>query len=363
MKNKTLVLFGLGFFLAACSGPKSGNFQSLLSTQPYVIDLSPTPYKVLKPGEKIEIEFSRPVEKPAEGSPAVMVIQGEVDPEAYKDASDLVDDVKKDNLKKVEGTLSAESAEKITWAPTSPLPEGSVTLVVTPALEGKDKIPFNQQPGEAPTLFFATYYTTPNGGGENASDPAAAPGTPQGSGGSKPPMPSKPRPDSLVLNEILYDASGSDTDGNEFIELYGTPNTYLDGYQVVLLNGADGAILKAITLPEGSKIPEDGLFVVADARTNQSAQSNIPHANYIDNFDPQNGPDSVQLLDTQGKLLDAVAYGTGGVELGKNGLAAGEGLPAVDVIAGHSISRVNGKDTDDNHGDFIDLETPTPGIL
>ena len=166
-----------------------------------------------------------------------------------------------------------------------------------------------------------------------------------------------------MINEVLYDASASDTDGNEFIELYGSPGTDIDNYQVVLVNGGDGGILKVITLPENTKIPDDGIFVIADARTNQPSATNIPVADLIENFDPQNGPDSVQLLDHQGHLLDGVAYGAGNISQAQNGLLMGEGSPAPDAPAGHSISRIGGKDTDDNGKDFADLAVPTPGTL
>ena len=41
----------------------------------------------------------------------------------------------------------------------------------------------------------------------------------------------------VVINEVDADQAGSDA--AEFIELYGTPNMSLNGYVVVLFNGAN----------------------------------------------------------------------------------------------------------------------------
>jgi hypothetical protein len=86
-------------------------------------------------------------------------------------------------------------------------------------------------------------------------------------------------------------------------------------------------------------------------------------ADLIVNFDPQNGPDGVQLLDDAGVLIDAVGYGEPIVELAENGLVAYEGTPAMDVGSGMSIARVDTFDTDDNSLDFIQLEVPSPGVV
>lgn len=168
---------------------------------------------------------------------------------------------------------------------------------------------------------------------------------------------------SVILNEILYDASGSDTDGNEFIELLSTAGSNLSGIQIIFINGADGKITETISLPNGSVADENGLFVVADLKNNSNNSSNILHFNFLDNFDPQNGPDSVQLISASGELLDAVAYGEGVLDIATNGLATGEGSAAIDVTSGHSLSRVEGSDSQDNASDFIELELPSPGVL
>jgi hypothetical protein len=175
--------------------------------------------------------------------------------------------------------------------------------------------------------------------------------------------PLKIRPAHLVLNELFYDANGDETDGQLFVELYGEEETDISDYSIVFINGSNGVVTESIELPEGSLIAPDGLFLIADKRTGTDDQTNVPNADLLDNFDPQNGPDCVQLLDHNSALLDAVGYGEPLPEVGENGLACFEGLPAIDASAGQSISRLEGSDTNDNVTDFQILETPTPGIL
>lgn len=166
----------------------------------------------------------------------------------------------------------------------------------------------------------------------------------------------------VVINEIYYDAVGSDTDGVVFVELYGDPDLPIGGAKLNFVDGGDGSVDDTITLPEGARIAADGFYIVADARTGSATVTNIPGADLIDNFDPQNGPDAVQLLDRSESLLDAVAYGEGVVPTAENGLATFETAAAMDVINGHSLERIApGVDTDDNAVDFVDRETPTPG--
>ncbi len=123
-----------------------------------------------------------------------------------------------------------------------------------------------------------------------------------------------------------------------------------------------GHVYDAVHLPQGAAIPDDGFYVIADARTGSTTETSVVGADFVDNFDPQNGPDAVQLLDRDGFLLDALAYGNGVVPTAENGLATFEGTPSIDVLNGHSLERAQpGLDTDDNAVDFVDRDVPTPG--
>lgn len=157
-----------------------------------------------------------------------------------------------------------------------------------------------------------------------------------------------------LLSEVLYDATGSD-DGAVFVEIYGVPGTALDGWSVEGVNGADGAV--TVTLSLSGSIPEDGVFVVADAGA--SGPTAVAEADLVLDFDFQNGPDSVVLRSALGAVVDAVGYGV--FEAGTS--FAGEGSPAADAPAGSSLARVFANvDTDDNAADFAALGAPTPGV-
>lgn len=330
--------------LPSCA-PQPNSFNPLPNSQPYVISLSPEPYQILNKLEEVEVTLSHPVDPKTVNDQSVYIAPGEIDKK----------EVKKDEIPKITGTISvAEDAQKITWHATEELASGNYSLVITTELMADNQVSFNQNPGQDPEPFVAVFHV----GGE-PSDPSSVSRLPS----NLSPTPLLNRPSSLVINEILYDAAGSDTDGNEFIELYGTPHADIDRYQIIILNGSDGEIIDTISLPAGSKIPEDGIFLIADSRTNASQLSNIPGFDHIDNFDPQNGPDAIQLLDHQGQLLDALCYGEGNLPLARNGLESCEASPAPDVSSGHSLSRFNGADTNDNSVDFSDLSTPTPGVL
>jgi hypothetical protein len=195
-------------------------------------------------------------------------------------------------------------------------------------------------------------------GGESGGPTEAA----DGAEGETPPVEEPEIVGTVVINEIYYDAVGNDTDGLLFVELYGTPGLPVGGFQILFVDGGDGSVDDTIVLPEGVRLPEDGFYVVADARTGAPDLTQVAGADLIDNFDPQNGPDAVQLTDVEGGLLDAVGYGEGLASIAENGLATFEGSPCPDVVNGHSLEREEpGLDTGSNLDDFAERETPTPG--
>lgn len=166
----------------------------------------------------------------------------------------------------------------------------------------------------------------------------------------------------IVINEIFYDAVGSDTDGVVFVELHGTPRISLNHFKINFINGSDGVIYDSITLPENAQTNAQGFYVIADTRTGSPTLTQVAHADLVDNFDPQNGSDAVQLLDADNQLLDAVGYGEGVISQAANHLSTYEGSPAPDVVNGHSLERISPHhDTQNNATDFVDRPTPTPG--
>lgn len=352
-KSFYLLLFFL--WLTGCQSLPNRSFQSLLQSQPYLTELSPNPATKMEKIEKVELTFSEPIDATSVSEKTIFILNQEIDLLQYSDQALIEKDLTKGKLNRVIGRFEVDTnLQKISWSPSEILKNGNYTLVITSHVRGLTKIPFNQKPGEEPTPLMITFKLP------KKQDSSETPNNPP----STEPLPSpKQRAEKLVINEILYDAAESDTDGNEFIELYGTPNADLDGYQVVLVNGEDGKVQKIITLPENSKIGEDGIFLIADAQTGKPSQSYVLDANFIDNFDPQNGPDAVQLLDDHGNLIDALSYGAVKATQASNGLSILEGATALDIPEGHTLSRIQGLDTNDNKTDFIDLEKPTPGVL
>lgn len=198
--------------------------------------------------------------------------------------------------------------------------------------------------------------------GENAAASGSSAATPTSAVASKPPTVAKSTALPLVINEILYDLPGDDTNGDLFVELRGSPGGDLGGYKLSFVNGDDGKETENVVIPAGLQVPSDGLFVIADGITGDLQHTHVANADYLDNFDPQNGPDSVQLLSPDGNLVDAVSYGTPKLTSAANGLAMLEGVAAPDASLSQSISRLSdAEDSNDNSVDFVVNSIPTPG--
>jgi len=156
----------------------------------------------------------------------------------------------------------------------------------------------------------------------------------------------------VQISEVLYDATGSDN-GKVFVELYGAPGTSLAGYTLEGVNDGDGAIGPTVTLT--GTIPAGGFFVVADT---DGTGTQVAHADEVENFDFQNGPDSIVLKNALGQVLDSLGYGV----FGPTDVFAGEGSPAPGAAAGQSLARFfANRDSNDNAADFGLLDVPTPG--
>ncbi len=160
----------------------------------------------------------------------------------------------------------------------------------------------------------------------------------------------KPAPAKVVISELLYDSVGKDTEA--FVELKAPAGTDLSGFTLVGINGDGGAVYNALALK--GKVGGDGLFVIAHTAAGKATADQADMKSDLVDF--QNGPDSVQVR-YGGTVVDAVGYGSfSGKQFG------GEGTPAPDVAAGHSLARdAKGTDTDNNKADFKDVAAPTPG--
>ncbi|PIR25131.1 MAG: hypothetical protein COV43_06915 [Deltaproteobacteria bacterium CG11_big_fil_rev_8_21_14_0_20_42_23] len=170
----------------------------------------------------------------------------------------------------------------------------------------------------------------------------------------------KNRPQVLMIHELLYDLPGSDTNGEVFIELYGTAGADISGYHLLLLNGENGETTQTIVLPSHAKLSDEGLYVIADAKNADAHASFVEGADYITQFDPQNGPDCIQLFDDRSLQLDALAYGDFSALDAQ--VFCGEGEAAVDVSAGMSLSRGDEVNIHNNAQDFVEA-FPTASVF
>ena len=169
----------------------------------------------------------------------------------------------------------------------------------------------------------------------------------------------------VVINEVYYDhdnpTSGTD-DRFTFIELAGPGGAVIGGFRLQGLDGATGVTTNQepqITFAAGTRIPNNGFFVVSDVLTGTTS---VPNSDLAAAADPQNDNDAIILRDASATplTLDLVCYGTGAAA------AQCEGSPARDVTpdrVGFAIARdASSTDTNANAIDFHIDPSPTPGV-
>ncbi len=354
--------------VCGCGGlpmPDPGAFER---EQPRVLTIAPSDGEIAGADAAIAVEFSRPVEPTSITTHTLAVVaQGE-----SSAIDEIIEDVVDGDVGGIAGTYMIEGEGQIVqFRSDAPLVAGTTYLVIaTSGILSTELLPLSQRPDGAPDPFVSVFTVSavagvPGGGSPSESDGGG--GSDGASGGGSEGEGSAPvarnRPSQLLLNELLYDVPGSDTDGEVFVELVGEAGGDITGFQVLLINGPDGAIKDTITLPDDAIIPADGIYLIADARTGSKGTTNVPNADFVDTFDPQNGPDCVQLLDQNGALLDALGYGEPLIDAAENGHPCHEGTPAMKAVSGQSLSRMGGTDTDDNFLDFTFLDIPTPGEI
>jgi hypothetical protein len=325
-----------------------------------VVSARPADGETASPNAHIEISFSRAVDPETIGPNSFAIAKIDA---GKIEMDELAADVSEGETDTVMGGYEiSDDCTKAKFIPDDLFEKGqSYAVVVTSNVRTADFIPLNQTPGDGPTPFFSMFYVA-DADEEGEGSPAQTVKPPDSGGGSGEAEDPRVRPSWLVINELLYDAAGDEADGNLFIELAGEPGADISGYSVVFVNGADGADTETINIPDNSIIPDDGIFLIADSRTNAPGETSVAGADMLDNFDPQNGPDCAELFDDHNALFDAVGYGSPLPQTSNKGFACFEGTPADDAGAGKSISRTNAIDTNDNSADFIVLDIPTPGF-
>lgn len=344
MKKLILLLLTI-LGTARCGGGPLQDYPSLLLRHPQLLRISPEPGAQLQEPFEFTLEFSQRLDIQKIHPYSVALLKGDLPPDLKTNNRELMDALREEELPQVPLTYRLQDDERrLHLKAEGPLPEGLYTLLITPALSSTEGVPFNQKPGESPQAYWASYGI----GSQVHLLPETTQGTP---------------PDFFMIHEVLYDGLQSESDGEAFIELYGTPDADIGGFSLRLINGSNGEVTDEIRVPEGTKVPDSGLWVVADLRTNSNAETFVPVYHFLDHFDPQNGPDAIHLLDEEGTVWDALCYGEGAVDQTPAGEPLCEGAPAPDAGPGESLSRVNGKDTNQNFTDFVVLANPTPGEL
>lgn len=355
-------LIGLLIFLGCLNGcGQSLSIHPLTAKQPQVVSISPSDGSTLNALKEIEATLSQAVDPSTVDRSSFLVFKEDetdlsfVD---FVDTDEISNAIESEKLKSLSGVYRiSEDSTQITWVSNEPLEEPAVyRIILTSAIQTIDHYPLNQTPGDDASYFISQFTLTLDSGSveDSESDDNL-------SGSENESEESGLIITSLVINEIYYDDETSDTDGNLFIELYGTPGGNISGYSVRFINGANGEKTDEVVFGGEVFIPDDGFFVLADSKTGSSSETNVAEADAVENFDPQNGPDSVQLFNPSGGLIDVVGYGEELPLLDAEGFFLYEGTPASSVETGLSLARLKGQDTDNNSTDFIPNLNPSPG--
>jgi hypothetical protein len=167
----------------------------------------------------------------------------------------------------------------------------------------------------------------------------------------------------VVINEVVYDSAGSDG-SKEFIELAGPGGAAISAFTIRSVNGGTGDSQNLVTVPQGTRIPGSGFYVIADGA---AGSTQVPGASFITSLGIRNANGSLQLLSPTGSLVDVVGYGTitQNTDRQKN-LPTLEGFavmaPTSSDTWGFSLARdPSSTDSGNNSVDFHVDPTPTPG--
>jgi uncharacterized protein len=178
-------------------------------------------------------------------------------------------------------------------------------------------------------------------------------------------QPSQAVSTTLVINEIDYDQSGTDT--AEFIEIRNVSGSAinLDNYDIVFINGSNGSTYRTIELPTVELASGDYYVVCGNAANVSDCDlDTLPDENLIEN----GAPDALAIRENDTVIIDALSY-----EGTVSGYVEGTGNTLVDS-ASPGLSRCpDGADADNNSTDFTlaaispgaanscgDISTPTP---
>lgn len=332
----------------------------LASLQPHISHVSPAPDQLLSPTAPIALQLSSAI-APQSVTAAQVGVIGPL-------AENPPDAVIQEQLAQGTGVIASivdvsEDQMAITVTPQTVWPAGSgIAAVIAPDVHSVDGLPVGTTVGESAGVV-VRFTVAP----DDSPQISAATGSPVDDHSGDPLADSPVAASSSVsatqclINELLYDVPGADTNGDVFLELACDPSGSVGQWSVRFMNGDDGAVTSSLTIPGESIVPASGLFVIADMVSGSATSSHVEAATVIMNFDPQNGPDSVQLLNASGQLVDVLGYGGDlSQAIDHSGLPMVQGAPVQKITAGQSVARHNGHNTNNNLADFS-AGDPTPG--
>ena len=148
--------------------------------------------------------------------------------------------------------------------------------------------------------------------------------------------------------------TGAATD--EFVEVVNPSDSAFDasGYRVVYRSAAGTSDTVLATLPAGTTIAAHGFYLLGGAGY---SGSHAADQSFSVGLASTGG--GVGIRDTDGALVDSVAYGTATNAFVEGAVAA---APPSAAAPGKSAGRQpDGHDTDNNSADFSVLAAPTPG--
>ncbi len=147
----------------------------------------------------------------------------------------------------------------------------------------------------------------------------------------------------VIITEVHYDPSLSESD-SEYIELYNL------GDEIDISGWKLNTTSIQATIPDNTVLKANTSFLIADEDDNEVWPEEWSEPDFVDEITLPNTNSGVQLLDSQGQLVDVVGWGDSLIY---------EGTPADDVDEGTSLSRNNFVDTNNNSFDFSQ-QSPSP---
>ncbi len=173
----------------------------------------------------------------------------------------------------------------------------------------------------------------------------------------------KPASAAVVLNEVVYDPSGSDT-GLEWIELYNNGSSAVDlaGWTIQLdQNGVWTDTTTSVSATLAGLIAPQSFFLIEDTQdaSKQPADLLLPVGDTLGMGNASSKAEGLRLLNAAGAEVDRLVYGS--PDSDGIGAEGGAGAEAPNSTSGGSLARVSdGRDTQNNFADFQSDPSPTP---